>query len=145
MPGGPQKASTEDLEQALSLVRGRPFEGIAARRYAWAEPIRQEMISAIVDASYELGRRRLIDGRWRAAEQAIVIGLAVEPGMERLWRARILAAHASGNHAALQEVIDRLEVIAEELGGDLEPETERLIKQVQNPATRRGDITATAL
>lgn len=59
-----------------------------ARRYAQAEAIKQEMISAILDVSYELARRRLLEARWRAAEAAVVLGLMVEPGMGRLWRAR---------------------------------------------------------
>ena len=129
----PSAASTERLEQALELVRGRPFEGAHPRRYAWAEPIRQRMISEIVDASYELARRRLMQGRWRAAEQAVVVGLAIEPALERLWRLRILAAHESRNTAATKEAIARLLAITDELGGDLETETENLLAAVQDP------------
>ncbi|MEU2134579.1 hypothetical protein [Streptomyces sp. NPDC018352] len=42
------------LRRALALVRGRPFTGIDPQRYAWAEPVIQEMVSAIVDVAYEL-------------------------------------------------------------------------------------------
>ncbi|GAA1435915.1 LysM peptidoglycan-binding domain-containing protein [Microlunatus lacustris] len=133
LPNGPTRAATEHLEQALKLIRGRPFDGVHPRRYAWAEPARQRMISDIVDASYELARRRLMQGRWRAAEEAIVIGLAIEPVLERLWRLRILAAHESRNTAATKEAIDRLLAITDELGGDLETETENLLTAMQDP------------
>lgn len=140
LPAGPAKAPTEALAAALTLVRGRPFDGVRSRRYAWAEPLKQQMIGAIVDASYELARRRLVEGQWRAAEAAVVIGLAVEPGMERLWRVRILAAYAASNTIALQEAVDRLLAIADELGGDLDVATEELLEQLaaKTPLQLRG-------
>lgn len=145
LPGGPMRAATEHLEQALQLVRGRPFDGAHPRRYAWAEPIRQRMISEIVDASYELARRRLMQGRWRAVEQAVVIGLALEPALERLWRLRILAAHESRNTAATKEAIARLLAITDELGGDLEPETANLLTAIQDPDRELDPVMAGAL
>jgi len=145
LPQGPQQAPTETLEQSLTLVSGRPFDGVGTRRYAWAENAKQMMVSAVVDAAYELARRRLMEGRWRAAEQAIVVGLTLEPGMERLWRIRIMAAHSSGNPAAEKEAIDRLLAIADELGGDLEPETERLLEQLRRPTTSRDHRVVRAL
>ncbi|MDP9220612.1 MAG: LysM peptidoglycan-binding domain-containing protein [Actinomycetota bacterium] len=133
LPSGAVGAEPEDLERALRLVRGRPFDGVRVHRYAWAENLKQTMISAIVDASYELARRRLMEGRWRATEQAIVVGLSLEPGMERLWRVRILAAHASGNPAAEKEAINRMLSVTDDLGGDLEPETEQLLRELRDP------------
>lgn len=134
LPTGPVGAAPEDLERALRLVRGRPFDGVRVHRYAWAENLKQTMISSIVDASYELARRRLTEGRWRAAEQAIVVGLSLEPGMERLWRVRILAAHASGNPAAEKDAINRMLSVTDDLGGDLEPETEQLLRELRDPS-----------
>lgn len=46
------------LRRALTLVRGRPFAAIDPQRYAWAEPVVQEMVSAIADVAYELSTRR---------------------------------------------------------------------------------------
>lgn len=128
----PATASTQHLERALALVRGRPYDGVHPRRYSWAEPLRQEMISAVVDAAYELAHRRLMDGRWRAAEEAVVTGLSLEPGIERLWRLRILAAHEARNRRSEQEAIDRMLIITDELGGDLEPETEQLLAALKD-------------
>ena len=131
----PARAATVNLEQALSLVRGRPFEGTHLRRYAWAEPLKQEMISAIADVAYELAHRRLMDGRWRAADEAAARALSIEPGLERLWRIRILAAHEAHNQAAESEAIDRMLLTIDELGFDLEPETNRLLTALQDPKT----------
>ena len=143
--GAPLRASSENLEAALRLVRGRPFEGHHPRYYGWSEPIAQRLISEIVDAAYELSRRRLMEGRWRAAESAIVIGLSIEPAQERLWRLRILAAHESRNAAAEREAVDRLLTITEELECDLEPETEQLLGALKTPDADFNDLLTNAL
>lgn len=141
--GDPISASTANLEAAFRLLRGLPFEGVHARRYAWAEPLRQRLISDIVDVSHELTRRRLLEGRWRAAEEAVVVGLRVEPAQESLWRLRILAAHESRNAAAVAEAIDRLLVLTEQLECDLEPETTSLLEALRTH--HDDDLMAKAL
>ncbi len=141
----PLNAPTENLEAALQLVRGAPFEGTHRKRYAWAEPLKQRLISEIVDASYELGKRRLMEGRWRAAEQAVVVGLLVEPAQELLWRLRILAAHESRNPAAETEAIERLLTITDQLESELEPETEQLLHALKNPGSDLGQLVASAI
>lgn len=127
-------ASTENLERALDLVRGRPFKGVPVRRYAWAEMIRHRMVAAISDASYELGHRRLFASNWAGVEEAVSTGIEVDPGAERLWRLRILAAHQGGNQAAFQEAVERVETFSEELGIGLDPETEELLQALENAA-----------
>lgn len=130
----PQRSSTSDLTTALKLVRGRPFSGVHPSRYAWAEPIRQEILGEIVEASYELARRRLLAGDWRGVETAIVVALSIEPALEHLWRLRILAAHHSGDADAFEEAKARLLTLIDELGLDLEPETEDLLADLaDNP------------
>ncbi|MBA3019657.1 BTAD domain-containing putative transcriptional regulator [Propionicimonas sp.] len=124
---GAQHASTAELDAALKLVRGRPFAGVHPRRYAWAEPARQQMTAEIVEASYELGRRRLMANDCRGVEAAVVVALAIEPALEHLWRLRILAAHHSGDHAAFEEAKARLLAVTDELGLELEPETNELL------------------
>lgn len=136
LAAGPLNAPSENLAAALKLVRGRPFAGRPTRYYAWTETIAHRLICEIVDASYELGRRRLMEGRYRAAEAAVVIGLGIEPAQERLWRIRILAAHESRNPAATQEAIDRMLTIARELECDLEPETDQMLEALSDPTAQ---------
>lgn len=128
----PQKAPTAQLRQALDLVKGKPFAGVHRRHYTWAEPIRQEIISAIVDVANELGRRHLLNGEWRAAEICAAHAINLEPGVERAWRLRILAAHEAG--AGVDEAIDRLLLITDQLGCDLEDETIELLDALKSPA-----------
>lgn len=124
---GARHASTAELDAALKLVRGRPFAGVHPRRYAWAEPVRQQMTAEIVEAAYELGRRRLMASDCRGVEAAVVVALAIEPALEHLWRLRILAAHHSGDTAAFEEAKARLLAVTDELGLELEPETNELL------------------
>lgn len=93
VPADPTDAGTEHLEQALGLVRGRPFAGVHPRHYVWAGDLKADMIFAITTAATELARRRLMEGRWTAAIDASVVGLTIEPGVEALWRMQLLAAH----------------------------------------------------
>ncbi|MGO1165205.1 MAG: LysM peptidoglycan-binding domain-containing protein [Janibacter sp.] len=93
VPADPTAAGTEHLEQALGLVRGRPFAGVHPRHYVWAGDLKADMIFAITTAATELSRRRIMEGRWTAAIDASVVGLTIEPGVEALWRMQLLAAH----------------------------------------------------
>lgn len=132
MVGNPAKAATSALEDALRMVTGRPLEGETAKHFAFAEFETQHMISGVVDAAYELARRRYMDGNWRGVEEAAAIGVKFEPGTERLWRIWIHAAHSAGNPPAVTEAIDRMHARISELGFDLEPETLELIEALQS-------------
>ena len=143
VPGAPREVSTQDLALALSLVRGRPFDGTAGDhaagrkssqyRYAWAEGLRQEMVAKIVDTAEELARRSLHQGRWGACEEAAALGIRMNPGVERLWRLRILAAYQAHDRKAMDEAIDRLYTIVEDdLGSELEEETTAFLAALES-------------
>jgi nucleoid-associated protein YgaU len=137
LPGGPEQASTATLAAALDLVRGKPFAGVNPRRYAWAEPDRQEMISAIVDVAHELARRALLDGNAPLARRAAAAGLYADPGAELLWRDALKAEWLAGDLTGLATTADRLSALADELGDDLEPETLELLEKLLGRPTRR--------
>src|SRR5699024_4662908 len=126
------QATTSNLEAALDLVQGRPFEGEDPHHYAFAEFVAQDIISTIVDAAYELARRRYAAGQWRAVEEAAALCVQFEPGTQRLWRIWIHAAHAAHSPPAVTEAIDRMNARITDLGFDLEPETLELIDALQN-------------
>lgn len=134
LPKGANRAPSANLVEAVKLVRGRPFSGSHPHRYAWAEPARQEMTAEIVEACYELARRRLMESDWRGVEAAVVIALSIEPALEHLWRLRILAAHHAGDTTSVDEAKARLLALTDELGLELEPETNELLQDLaDNP------------
>ncbi|MGW6571886.1 LysM peptidoglycan-binding domain-containing protein [Streptomyces sp. NPDC054945] len=117
------------LRRALALVRGRPFAAIDPQRYAWAEPVVQEMVSAIADVAYELSTRRREAADYAGALWAAHQGLLAAEENELLHRQVFLAYHAAGDVAALREAAARLARINEGLGGgvDMEAETAQLL------------------
>jgi len=128
--GPTERASTENLLAALALVRGQPFAGTNPRRYGWADVDRQEMIAAIADVAHELGGRARAVGDAVLARRAATTGLAVEPGSEALWRDALLAEQLAGHRKNIELLADRLLALADELGGDLEPETLTLLDEL---------------
>ena len=139
LPHGAKAASTEALQQALSLVRHRPLAG---SHYPWADPDVQQLTAQIVDAAYELARRQLMEGRYQAVLQTTTKGLIVESSMERLWRLKILAAHLTGNTTVEADAINRVLQLRELLGGELEPETTQLLTELRDPTANRIDQLA---
>ncbi|MBF5082404.1 LysM peptidoglycan-binding domain-containing protein [Quadrisphaera sp. INWT6] len=126
----PSTAPTDDLERALRLVRGQPFSGSNPRRYGWADDDAQEMIAAIVDVAHELATRAQHEGDGPRARRAALKGLLVEPSSEMLWRDALGAEFLSGNRAGLEALTERFLAVARDLGDDLEPETEALLREL---------------
>ncbi|MFI6658186.1 LysM peptidoglycan-binding domain-containing protein [Streptomyces sp. NPDC050523] len=112
------------LRRALALVRGRPFAGMDPQRYAWAEPIIQEMISAITDVASELSTRRREARDPRGALWAAQQGLLAVEDSETLYRSLFLAHHAVGDTDALREAAARLRRINDSIGGGVEMEAD---------------------
>ena len=71
------------LEQAMSLVRARPFLGIDPATYLWAEADTQEMISTVVDVAHVLSLTHLSQGNFFAAQSrdAPVGAVQLESGL----------------------------------------------------------------
>nr|WP_237534385.1 LysM peptidoglycan-binding domain-containing protein [Streptomyces sp. SID3343] len=120
------------LTEALTLVRGAPFGALSPRRYIWAEYLRQEMISAIVDVAAVLGELHLTDGDVRAAKVALGKGLAVSPESEMLYRPMFRAAHISGGPVELDAYVARLNDVLDAMGCDMEEDTIEVIRQLQS-------------
>lgn len=115
---------TTDLEAALALVRGRPFQGSSA---SWAAAEQQEMLSRIVDVAHTTATRRIGGGQWDAARAAIGKGLEVEPTAEVLYRDWITLEARRGDRAALGRVINDLNRALRTLDVDMDDETQTLI------------------
>lgn len=119
----------DDLDEALQLVRGRPFLGVDPATYTWAEADMQEMISAIVDVAHVLSVARFDAGDYRGAQQAASKGLLVEPCSELLYRDAIRAAATRGDHQEAERLAERLRAEVARLDPDdgVDDETAELI------------------
>ncbi|UZK58248.1 bacterial transcriptional activator domain-containing protein [Streptomyces drozdowiczii] len=120
------------LREALTLVRGRPFAGIPARRYTWAEPLCQDMVSAIVDAADDLAARCLKMGDARGALWAVARGLDAAREMECLWRHRFRALAMLGQFDDLASEVRELDALVLDLGTSVEEATEELLRQLES-------------
>ncbi|MEU4032266.1 LysM peptidoglycan-binding domain-containing protein [Streptomyces anulatus] len=122
------------LRQALDLVAGRPFSGIPPRRYVWAEPLVQDMISAIVDTADDLAAQYLEHGDGRGALWAATRGLDAAREVECLWRHRFRALALLGDDTGLENSIRQLEALLLDLGCTMSEETGETLRLLQ--ATR---------
>jgi DNA-binding SARP family transcriptional activator len=129
-------APTDRLVDALELVSGRPFDGVAERHYAWAEPIRQEMTAGVVDVAHEVARRALTSGDAETARRASRVGRSVDPTNELLWRDALRAESVAGNREAQRRLVDQLLALANDLDIDLEPDTEQLVADLERAVAR---------
>ncbi|MCB5910377.1 LysM peptidoglycan-binding domain-containing protein [Streptomyces pinistramenti] len=129
---GPHAAG--HLRAALGLVRGRPFSSVDRRRYAWAEHMAQDMISAIVDAAADLAEHCLAARDPRGALWAATKGLDAAPEMENLYRVLFRAYAALGDHTGLERAAERLDRLNMELGVDMEEATAAILSQLSKSA-----------
>lgn len=120
-------AGVADLESALGLVRGRPFEGSSV---SWAVAEQQEMISRIVDVAHAAAVRHIAAGHWDPARTAISKGLHVEPTAELLYRDWITLEARRGDRAALGRVISDLGRALRTLDVEMDDETQTLITDI---------------
>ncbi|MFD0069040.1 hypothetical protein [Streptomyces sp. NPDC127574] len=121
-------ADVELLEEALGLVRGRPF---GTHLLPWAEPLAQEMVTRIIDVAHTVAQWRSEADRGRdlvAARQAVSVGLEVDNSAELLYRDWFRIEHASGNRSGLHTAISRLQQVNRSIDASLELETQHLIQ-----------------
>lgn len=95
-PGDEEEADL--LDEALRLVRGAPFEGVASGSYSWAwgELFVSRMEVAVADAARRLAVLGLASGDVGKARAAATKGLACAPYDRRLWELMLESASALG-------------------------------------------------
>ncbi|HYJ68013.1 MAG TPA: LysM peptidoglycan-binding domain-containing protein [Nocardioidaceae bacterium] len=126
----PFSAPTDRLERALSLVRGRPYEGGKPAWYGWSERTARRMYDLIADTACALADRRFKDGQWRAAVDAALLGWSIEPVQQWLWRVHIQGLRALGDVDEARRIAQERNAFSEELEFELEPETEALFDEL---------------
>ncbi|MGW7673354.1 LysM peptidoglycan-binding domain-containing protein [Streptomyces sp. NPDC054775] len=128
LPLGP--SGLNDLEKALTVVRGKPFGG---RPLPWAEPYQQEMLTRIIDVAHAVATYRMPPGPHHdlsAARRAVATGLDVDDTAELLYRDWVRIEAARGNRSGLHTAITRMQQVNRTLDVSLEIETEQLINQL---------------
>ncbi|MFF4248913.1 hypothetical protein ACFYY2_31230 [Streptomyces sp. NPDC001822] len=128
LAAGPE-TGIPDLEKALGLVRGKPFEG---QDYPWADSIQQEVISRVTDIAHTLAAW-LSEGDtpdMDAARHAVLRGLDVDETSEVLYRDWMRIEWATGNTTGVRKAISRLQQITRTYDISLEPLTEQVIDLV---------------
>jgi DNA-binding SARP family transcriptional activator len=118
------------LQEALTLIRGKPFTGCY---HWWLDLAFTETVRAqIVDAAELLAELELVAGDPSASARAARTGLAGDVSAEQLWRALMRAEHAAGNLAGVREAwsrcLDAMTDIAAD--GEPHPDTAALYQQL---------------
>ena len=114
-----QPDETDRLRQALSLVRGAPFEGVAPDTFTWAwtELFVSRMEVAIVSAAKRLGELALVDNDIELSVWAVLQGLSASPYDRALWSAYLNASAQSGRDALERSWTSALAVLGSDSQG----------------------------
>ena len=91
--------------RALSLVRGRPFDGLSQADWVTLEGAAVGIEAEIGEVAVQLGEHMLGHGDSVGAAWAARHGIAGAPWDERLYRLLMRAADASGNRGAVESAL----------------------------------------
>lgn len=129
----PQKATSEQIADAVKLVRGAPFAGTSRTRYRWTFSIEHQMTTTVLDLAHELAQRALDAGDLETTLWTTHQGLLVESLQEQLWHYRLqAAAHDPDLHQRITHDLEaQLAAIDDDY--DLMPETEALMYTTPTP------------
>jgi DNA-binding SARP family transcriptional activator len=98
-------------EQALMLVRGRPFEDLQHGQWAVLEGYTAFVLELVSNCALNLGDHALRAGNGELALRAARQGLLGDPYDERLHRLAMRAADLSGNRGALEMTLKHLALL----------------------------------
>ncbi|MFI5831992.1 LysM peptidoglycan-binding domain-containing protein [Streptomyces sp. NPDC051578] len=118
-----------DLENAMALVRGKPFDG---RTPPWADAVIQEMLSRITDTAHTLARWHTDSDNpdLDAARRTVLQALDVEETSELLYRDLLHLEWTAGNTHAVRKTVGRLQQMARTYDISLDDRTEDTIHHV---------------
>jgi DNA-binding SARP family transcriptional activator len=104
----------------LSLVRGRPFDGLGSPDWVVLEGLGAEVEDTVVRLALRTGDRQLAAGDAAGAAWSARKGLLACPFDERLYRLLMRAADAEGHPAGVESAMAELQVV---LGGSRDPDS----------------------
>lgn len=102
------EADLVELEAALGLVRGRPFDATAGFEWAWREGFVALAERAVAAVAHRAASAALDLGDVDRALAAVDAGLRAAPCDEQLYRDRMCAWDVAGNAAAVESVMAEL-------------------------------------
>ncbi len=91
--------------RGLSLVRGRPFEGLRSPDWTVLEGVAATVEDGVVDLAVRLAEHHLGEGDGRRAARAARRALLASPYDERLYRILLRAADQEGNPAGVESAM----------------------------------------
>ncbi len=137
-----ESRADDDIAAALSLVRGRPFEGLSEGGWVLLEGLASTIEARVVEAACRLALHELDRGRAARAEWAARRALVAAPWDERLYRILMLASHAAGNRGGIESALRSLARVLEWDGEPLEvvhPETATLYRRLRHEGPGDGE------
>ncbi len=138
LAGGVEQASSSALREALSLVRGKPL-GSFGFQWGWAEQLRTDMVSMIIDAAARLADRAANQGDFATAEWALGQGMLAAGAVEPLVARRIMVLARRGRHDEVDREVLTLTRQARSSGRDLSMDTVAIVQQALD-ITRSGPV-----
>ena len=144
LAGGVNRASDSLLAEALALVRGTPL-GSFEFQWSWAEQMRSDMVSMIVDAAAVLADRCTARWEHELADWAIAQGVRAAGEVEPLVVRRIRSFAQRGDRAEVDRQVLQLTRSARASGRDLGPDSVRMIQEAlqacrQGPRRQRSGV-----
>ncbi|MGD8216044.1 LysM peptidoglycan-binding domain-containing protein [Aestuariimicrobium sp. Y1814] len=136
LAGGVNRAPSQVLVDALTMVRGAPLADAAPGQWHWAEEMRSDMISTIRDMAVVLGHRALQVGDLDTARWAAHRALQAAPEDELLMGIKIRCEHLSGNRPEVERMVLQVTRQARLVGSDLHEETVALLQEVMEGRPR---------
>ncbi|MFE6164074.1 hypothetical protein ACFQ7F_34745 [Streptomyces sp. NPDC056486] len=120
-----------DLETALGLVRGRPFDGADL---TWAAARIQEILVRVTDVAHTLATWHSTAPRpdLDAARRAVRIGLDIDDSAELLYQDWMLIEDKAANHRGVRTAYETLRGVNQRLDVGMEPETEQVYDEIMS-------------
>lgn len=128
---GRTQAAAGLLQDALGLVRGRPFADAPPQRYGWAENDLQRTLAEIADAAEKLATLRIEQDDWNGAARAATLGMVTGVStFEALFRIRFEAAYRARDTEEMERLAAVLQTQLEELGIPMDESTRMLMLEL---------------
>jgi predicted phosphoribosyltransferase len=94
--------------------------------------------TGVVDVAHEVAARAFTSGDLDTARLAAKVGRMADPADERAWRDAIRTEWALGRAEAVERLVDQLIARVEARDQELDPETEDLIREIDEHHTSKN-------